>query len=479
MGKNIAIIDIETQGSSTSYSSIISIAGILVSPELEVLDKFEFWCRNKPGHVPDPYSMWVNRGFKRMKNSNLANYSMMQQLHQYIKKWSPCLWIGWNSIGFDFIMLQKENYRSLFPIYVTNQNGNEHADFLPVTRASKIFFPDCVQTKLSAKSNPVFKLDSMGPLNFPNFDKKKLHTAMGDCELCLEVMRKIKKDANPIYRAAQETTAKISAKEKIENKKIFTTLFYFYGKARPSVVTYLCNHGKYTNWPMVFCLENDPKDFMSLGHQSLKESLKKSGKWVRALPLKHPIVLDPTYGLKIDLYKEIGLNLLTERANRVRENKEFAKKVNLILGEIAQEKQEAKDKKNKEKLSHEDSLFAGGFPSTEDQNTMKEFQAVDDWKNKYKIISKIQDSRFIYLGKRLIYQNDPESLPKKEYEEIHSDIAKKILNSEETRFTTIPMAEKLIDDIRAEKNISDEKLDYMNEIDQYLKQMRQTYEKAL
>ena len=46
MGKNIAIIDIESQGSSTSYSSIISIAGILVSPELEVLDKFEFWCRN-------------------------------------------------------------------------------------------------------------------------------------------------------------------------------------------------------------------------------------------------------------------------------------------------------------------------------------------------------------------------------------------------------------------------------------------------
>ena len=40
-------------------------------------------------------------------------------------------------------------------------------------------------------------------------------------------------------------------------------------------------------------------------------------------------------------------------------------------------------------------------------------------------------------------------------------------------------AEKLIDDIRAEKNISNEKLDYMNEIDQYLKQMRQTYEKAL
>ena len=478
MGKNIAIIDIESQGSSTSYSSIISIAGILVNPELEVLDKFEFWCRNKPGHVPDPYSMWVNRGFERMKNSNLSHYSMMKNVHEYINKWSPCLWTGWNSIGFDFIMLQKENYRSLFPIYITNQNGNEHSDFLPVTRASKLFYPGCVKTEISQKSNPVFRLDSIGPLNFPNMDKKKMHTAMGDCETCLDVMRKIKKEAEPIYKAAQETTAKISAKEKIQNTKIFTTVFYFYGKARPYVVTYLCDHGKYT-WPMVFCLENDPKDLMSLGHDALKESLKKPGKWVRALPLKHPIVLDPSYGLKTDLYKELGLKLLTERANRVKENREFAKKVSLILGEIAKEKQEAKDKKNKEKLSYEDSLIAGGFPSPKDQNTMKEFQAIDDWKNKYKIISKIEDSRFVYLGKRLIYQNHPESLPTQEYKDIHSDIAKKILNPEETRFTTIPMAEKLIDDIRAEKEISDEKLDYMNKIDQYLKQMRQTYEKDI
>ena len=82
MGKNIAIIDIESNGASTSYANIISIAGILVSPELEVLDKFEFWCRNKPGHVPDPYSMWVNRGFTRMKNSNMSHYSMMTELHK-------------------------------------------------------------------------------------------------------------------------------------------------------------------------------------------------------------------------------------------------------------------------------------------------------------------------------------------------------------------------------------------------------------
>ena len=220
MGKNIAIIDIESNGASTSYSNIISIAGILVSPELEELDRFEFWCRNKPGHVPDPYSMWVNRGFTRMKNSNMSHYSMMTELHKYINKWSPCLWTGWNSIGFDFVMLQKENYRSLFPIYITNQNGNEHSDFLPVARASKLFYPDCIKTDLSKKSNPVFRLDSIAPLNCPNLDKKKLHTAMGDCEVCLGVMRKLKKSANSIFENSMKTTAKIKAKDEIEKKGV-------------------------------------------------------------------------------------------------------------------------------------------------------------------------------------------------------------------------------------------------------------------
>jgi hypothetical protein len=40
------------------------------------------------------------------------------------------------------------------------------------------------------------------------------------------------------------------------------------------------------------------------------------------------------------------------------------------------------------------------------------------------------------------------------------------------------MAENLIDNIRNEKDISDSKLDYMNNIDVYLQQMRAFYEKA-
>ena len=45
-------------------------------------------------------------------------------------------------------------------------------------------------------------------------------------------MRKLKKSANSIFENSMKTTAKIKAKEEIEKNKIFTTVFYFYGKAR-------------------------------------------------------------------------------------------------------------------------------------------------------------------------------------------------------------------------------------------------------
>ena len=76
----------------------------------------------------------------------------------------------------------------------------------------------------------------------------------------------------------------------------------------------------------------------------------------------------------------------------------------------------------------------------------------------------------------MVFQNQPEALDKKEYISIKRDIAKKILSIEEENLTTIPMAESLIDNMRNEKGISSDKLQYINDIDSYILEMRKTYE---
>ena len=98
---------------------------------------------------------------------------------------------------------------------------------------------------------------------------------------------------------------------------------------------------------------------------------------------------------------------------------------------------------------------------------------------RYKLVVSLSDERFKYFGLLLIYQNQPNALPKKIYNQIHLETAQRILDVKQESFTTIPMAEHLIDSIRAEKDISREKLEYMNEIDEMIKEIRATYEKAL
>ena len=478
--KNIALIDSESINSSTSTGVIFSLGGILLSPELEQLVSFEFFCRNKPGHVLDPYSMWVNKGFHKMMKSNMSSLNMWYEFHKIVKKWqgpNGCIWGTWNGHGFDFPFIEKENYRALLPSYILKQNGNEAADFLPFARACKIFYPDSFKAKKNVKGNYSFKLTDLASENIHNLDKKTLHTSVGDCKVVWEILKKMRKNAKPIFDSVRKTTTKALTENVLEENRIFTTSFYWYGRSRPTICTKFTNHGEYT-WPMVFPLENDPENLITLSKNALKEVLKKPGKFCRPFPLnKNNVLLHYEYGMTLDIYKTLGIEKIKERADIIHNNKEFCKNVGQALGELAREKKEKSNDKKKELV--ENLLYGGSWPTKPDEEKMTAFHATDDWNERNKIASSFSDSRFRFLGKRLVYQNQSDALSKKEYNEIHTDIAKKILDINEDRFQTIPMSEQLCDNMRAENNIPKEKLDYINEIDEWLHQQRKIYERVV
>jgi exodeoxyribonuclease-1 len=479
--KNIAVLDFEAQSASTSTGKIISVSGILYNDQFQELDRFELFCRNVPGYIPDPYSLWVNKGLKKLKESNLSHYQLMLEMHKKINQWSPCIWATWNGHGYDYPLAEKENYRSLLPIYILKTNGNEAADFLPFARAAKLFYPKSLETSYSKSNNPVFKLEDLGMKNFPETDKSKFHTATQDVEITAKVMKKIKQTAKPIFESSLMTISKQKAKDEILKNKLFTTSLYYFGKSRPFACTHFFDHPKYT-WPMVYCLETDPKDLMSLDYKSLKETMKKPGKFIRAVPLKHPVILHIDYALKTEPFKTLGLVKLTERADLIKSNPEFAEKCIKALNEIVEEKALKNKSKEGERTVNDphNQLYSGGFidKNSMDNDTIKKFHTIE-WDKRYEEVMKIKDLRFKYFGERLIYQNEPEALPKEVYNRIHLETAERVLRLEEKNFTTIPMAEHLIDSIRAEKDIPNEKLDYINEVDEMIKELRIVYEKAL
>ena len=158
--------------------------------------------------------------------------------------------------------------------------------------------------------------------------------------------------------------------------------------------------------------------------------------------------MSPNCALNFDNYKQIGLNILNERAEKIKQNKEFANKVSRILLEEFQEKE---DMDSQLDILAEESIYKRGLnidPKT--KQAMNEFHKAD-WKDRLSIADKIKDETFNYFAKILIYEEMPDILPKDLYKQIHRGIAKRVLSKDlDAKWNTIDKAFKEVDDLRAE-----------------------------
>ena len=176
--------------------------------------------------------------------------------------------------------------------------------------------------------------------------------------------------------------------------------------------------------------------------------MKKPGKFIRPIPLKHPVILHESYALKSEPFRTIGLDKLKERAELVRNSPTFIENLKRAVKENAEEKKLKFSSKEDESTANDphNQLYSGGFldKNSPDYDIIQKFHTLD-WDKRYEQVMKIKDPRFKYFGERLIYQNEPEALPSEAYQRIHKEIAERVLRLEEKNFTTIPMAEHLIE----------------------------------
>ena len=183
--------------------------------------------------------------------------------------------------------------------------------------------------------------------------------------------------------------------------------------------------------------------------------------------------MNATYGINFDSYKQLGLAKLKERAKLIRENKDFSNKVSSILEDDIREKQDLDSQLD---VYAEESIYKQ-FPSKEDSAIMPEFHKVD-WKDKFSVLQKFKDERFQYFGKKILYEESPESLPKKEYDAMHKEIASRVLSTNKEKWNTIPRTYSEIDTLRNKFKDDKDKLKILDEINLYIEEMEKMYQKA-
>ena len=183
--------------------------------------------------------------------------------------------------------------------------------------------------------------------------------------------------------------------------------------------------------------------------------------------------MNANYGANFEGYKELGLSKLKERAKLIRENKDFANKVTSILEDDIREKQ---DLDSQLEVYAEESIYKQ-FPSKEDSAVMPEFHKVD-WKDKFLVVQKFKDERFQYFGKKILYEENPDALPKQEYEAMHKEIALRVLSTNKEKWNTIPRTYSEIDTLRNKFKDDEKKLEVLEEINSYIEEMEKMYQKA-
>ena len=183
--------------------------------------------------------------------------------------------------------------------------------------------------------------------------------------------------------------------------------------------------------------------------------------------------MNPSYGVNFDNYKQLGIKKLKQRAKLVRENKDFAKKVATILDDDARERKELDSQLD---VYPEESIYMK-FALPEDSKIMPEFHKVD-WRDKYSVTQKFKDERMQYFGKKILYEESPQSLPKEEYNMFHKEIASRILSSNEEKWNTIPRTYSEIDTLRNKFKEDKDKLKALDDINSFVEEMEKLYQKA-
>tara|TARA_Y100000310_G_scaffold136386_1_gene135260 strand:+ start:1276 stop:2694 length:1419 start_codon:yes stop_codon:yes gene_type:complete len=469
---NLVFYDFETCSSNVSYGQIIQAAAVLVNDNFQELDRYEGRCKLSPGVVPEAMALLVNKTTPKMlKETNLSHYQMIRQLVDKFKEWKNSTFIGYNSINFDEEFLRRTLFKNLEYPYLTNTNGSERGDLFSLARACHLYYPECIKTPISNKNNPVFKLEKLAPMNGIKHDNA--HSAIGDVLATVEIAKLLNKKAPNVWKASLMTTNKDKTFQLIKKEQLFCTDFFYYGKSIPFVLTFVCQHPQW-GYPICFDLKADPSFYFNLSIQELKKELDKKPKVIRTIKhKKHPIIMNPSYGVNFDNYKQLGIKKLNERAKLIRENKEFAKRVAKILDDEARERQELDSQLD---IYPEESIYKK-FSTDHDNKLMPEFHRAE-WKEKFSILQRFEDDRMKYFGKKILYEESPQSLPKEEYNTVHKEIAARILSTNEENWNTIPRTYSEIDTLRNKFKDDREKLKALEEINSYIESMEKIYQKA-
>lgn len=386
--KRFVFYDFETTGISPKYDQPLQFAAIVTDEDFNTLETIDIRCQIAPHILPAPFALLVtNISPYQTTNSNLPTaFEFAQTLSEFVQKWQPAIWLGYNTIAFDEQMLRQLFYQNLQPsIYATQMNGNSRLDVMKMVFAAHSLRPGLIKIPETETGKLSFKLDQIAPLN--GFPHANAHDALADVEATIFITKKLKDQDPEFYEKLILTQDKDFVESQLRSFQPMGVTLRFGGGLPKTYRGCYCGTNSRNKNEIGFVPFDgiSAQELVGFNDTEIQAAIDQSPKIIRPLRLNNA---ETFMALEDSTPEEL------EFCNIVSQSSEFLARFGKILP------QRFKDDDTEIDLPIEEKIY-GGFYSNYDQDLLREFQTAD-WNQRQDIAERFDDKRLVQLGRRII-----------------------------------------------------------------------------
>jgi exodeoxyribonuclease-1 len=393
--------DTETTGKVTAFDQILQFAAIKTDTELNVLDTFDVRCRLLPYIVPSPGALLVTgTTVADITTCPLSHFEMMRLVHAKMHRWSQggSIFVGWNNMRFDEVLLRQAYYKSLLPVYQTNTNGNGRADMMRMAQVVSACTPNCLAVPILPDGKRAFKLGLMAAAN--NVILDHAHDALADTSATLGIARLIRQRAPALWDVLMANARK-SGPLRLLQSEPFMLLSEYYGNPFNCIVTPLAANASNANEWALFDLQFDPAPYLDAGDADLREAIDGTTKVIRRVSINAQPGLLPFDYAPDDVWGgRQSLETYQARVQAIRAHPEFCRRISRLLAARYEDRVEP---------AYVEQRIYSGFASNADQARMHSFHD-QGWEDRIGIVQEIEDERYRQIAHRIVATERPDLL---------------------------------------------------------------------
>lgn len=401
-----AFYDFETTGTSPQFDQPLQFAAILTDGEFQEVERINIRARLDPYVLPAPWALAVTGVTPEQLNdpSLPSGFDFSRQLSDVIKRWGPCVWIGYNTIKFDEEFFRQAFYQNLHPSpYLTQMNGNERMDLMKVIWAVRAKASSILSWPENDKGKPSFKLDQLAPAN--GFTQHDAHDALGDVEATIHMANLIRYRAPEIWEQAYANRSKHLVSRLLKSGQPVELIERFGGGEPKSMIgTYVGQSKTNANeFGFVDIDQMSVEELATGNYSAIEDAVTRSPKGIRSVAINKHEALYPVQAPSVDL---------------VERTRAFAQLVHIrpIVGEVLADKYADRDEPE-----HVEQQLYSGFANQDDQSRLQRLHSAD-WFVAAEEIDQLLDPRLKTLGKRLLLKYAPHLLTTQENASIAEEL---------------------------------------------------------